>query len=152
MPSETPNSAQASGASQDRHTRALNFMFSKVEIVRALGIELLTWDENTVRTRMPYTALADNGSRTPLGGATATLVDITGAAAVWAGHDFSNGSRHATVGMSINYLSASREEAQVATATCIRRGKDLNFVNVEVHTEESARLTTSAMMTFRIVH
>jgi uncharacterized protein (TIGR00369 family) len=129
--------------------RALRFMFSKVEIVTRIGLELLEWDDSSARVRMPFSSFIDNRSGTPLGGAIATLIDITGAAAVWAGHDFSLGGKHATVSMSINFVGAGRGEDLIAMGRCIRRQAELNFVNVEVQTA-SGRAAATALMTFRV--
>ena len=130
--------------------RALRFMFSKVEIVTRIGLELLEWDSSSARVRMPFSSFIDNRSGTPLGGAIATLIDITGAAAVWAGHDFSMGGKHATANMSINFSWAGRGEDLIAVARCVRRQAELNFVNVVVETA-SGRAAATALMTFRVV-
>ena len=130
--------------------RALLFMFSRVEIVTHIGLELLDWGEDFARVRMPFSSFIDNRSGTALGGAIATLIDIAGAASVWAGHDFSQGGKHATVGLSINFIGAGRQQDLIATARCLRRQRELNFVQVDVETE-SGVLAATAQMTFRVV-
>jgi uncharacterized protein (TIGR00369 family) len=126
-------------------------MFSKVPFVSALGLELVDWEteEGRVVVRMPYQELADNGGGTPHGGAVATLLDTTGAAAVWNGHDYDRGSRGSTVSLTVNYLGTARDEAVIATGRCVRRAKELNFAVVDA-VSESGRPVASAVMTYRI--
>jgi len=134
-----------------KRQRALSAMFSEVGIVNSLELELLDWGDSHARVRMPYTDCADNRSGTPLGGAIATLADMAGAAAVWAGHDFANGTKHATVSLTLNFMGAPGKTPIVAEARCARRARELNFVNIEVATEDGSRKIASALMTFRVV-
>ncbi len=137
---------------RSRHGKSLRYMFSKVPFVVSLGMELVEWEkqEGVVVVRMPRTDLADNGGGTPHGGALATLLDTTGAAAVWNGHDYDRGSRGSTASLSVNYLSAPRDEAVLATGRCVRRAKELNFAVVEAVAETSGKPVASALMTYRI--
>lgn len=136
---------------RSRHARSLRYMFSKVPFVTALGLELVEWEseEGLAVVRMPMAALTDNGGGTPHGGAIATLLDTTGAAAVWNGHDYERGTRGSTVSLTVNYLDAARDEAVIATGRCVRRAKELNFAAVDV-VSESGRPVASAVMTYRI--
>jgi uncharacterized protein (TIGR00369 family) len=133
-----------------RHGKSLRYMFSKVPFVSALGLELVDWEtEDQVIVRMPFRELADNGGGTPHGGAVATLLDTTGAAAVWNGHDYDRGTRGSTVSLTVNYLGTARDEAVIATGRCVRRAKELSFATVEA-VSESGRPVASAIMTYRI--
>jgi uncharacterized protein (TIGR00369 family) len=136
---------------RSRHGKSLRYMFTKVPFVSALGLELVEWEEQEDHAvvRMPFRELADNGGGTPHGGAVATLMDTTGAAAVWNGHDYDKGTRGSTVSMTVNYLGTARDEVVIATGACVRRAKELNFVTVEARSE-SGRPVASAVMTYRI--
>lgn len=136
---------------RSRHGKSLRYMFSKVPFVGALGLELMEWEDQPDRVvvRMPFRELADNGGGTPHGGAVATLLDTTGAAAVWNGHDYERGTRGSTVSLTVNYLGSARDEAVIATGRCVRRAKELNFATVEA-VSESGRPVASAVMTYRI--
>ena len=96
-------------------------------------------------------SLIDNRSGTALGGAIATLIDIAGAAVVWAGHDFAKGGKHATVNLSITFMASARGQALIADARCIRRQREFNFVCVDVRSEVGT-MVASALMTFRVVN
>jgi uncharacterized protein (TIGR00369 family) len=136
---------------RSRHGKSLRYMFSKVPFVSALGLELVEWEqeEDRVMVRMPFRELADNGGGTPHGGVIATLMDTTGAAAVWNGHDYDRGSRGSTVSLTVNYLGAARDEPIIATGRCVRRAKELNFATVEA-VSESGRPVANAVLTYRI--
>ncbi|MGV0791472.1 PaaI family thioesterase [Mycolicibacterium sp. XJ1819] len=136
---------------RSRHGKSLRYMFSKVPFVKALDLELLEWEDQEGRAvvRMPFRDLSDNGGGTPHGGAIATLLDTTGAASVWNGHDYDRGARGSTVSLTVNYLGTARDEAVVATAHCVRRARELNFATIEA-VSESGRPVASAVMTYRI--
>ncbi len=136
---------------RSRHGSSLRYMFTKVPFVKELGFELLSWEEEEglVVVRMPFRELVDNGGGTPHGGAVATLMDTTGAASVWNGHDYDRGTRGSTVSLAVNYLGAARDEAVVATGRCTRRAKELNFATVQA-VSESGRAVADAVMTYRI--
>jgi uncharacterized protein (TIGR00369 family) len=137
---------------RSRHGKSLRYMFTKVPFVTALGLELVEWEksEGIVVVRMPWIDLADNGGGTPHGGAIATLLDTTGATAVWNGHDYEKGTRGATTSLAVNYLGSSRNEAIVATGRCLRRAKELNFALIEAFSDVSGKPIASALLTYRI--
>ncbi len=132
-----------------KRERSLRYMFSKVPFVAALGMQLEHWDEVGARVRMPYQDLVDNGGRTFHGGAVSTLIDTAGAAAVWAGHDYDKGTRSSTVSLSVNFLGAGYESALIAEARCVRRAKELNFVEIHV-TDADGKPIADGIQTYRI--
>jgi uncharacterized protein (TIGR00369 family) len=147
---EAADSSDEPKPASSPNERALRFMFSKVDIIRHLELELISWNAEEARVRMPCTPRSDNGSGTPLGGVIATLIDVAGAAAVWAGHDFSLGRKHATISLSIDFIGSGRGEDLLATGRCLRRHRDLTFVSIEVRSITD-RLIGTALMTFRII-
>jgi uncharacterized protein (TIGR00369 family) len=124
-------------------------MFTKVPFTAALGIVLQEASPDGVVLRMPYSDLVDNASGTFHGGAVATLVDNAGAAAVWAGHDYSRGTKASTVSLTVNYLGAGRDSDLIARARCVRRARELNFVEIEVAGEDGRRVA-SGVLVYRI--
>ena len=124
--------AEQVSENEERRAKSLRYMFSKVPFTTALRIELVEWGPDGVVLRMPYTELVDNAGGTFHGGAVATLLDNAGAAAVWAGHDYSKGTSASTVSLSINYLGSGRGQELIARATCLRRARELNFVDIDV--------------------
>src|SRR3954452_12158740 len=71
--------------------------------IKGLGVTVEAWSPDEVVLRVPFAEHLTNDGREYHGGVIASLVDTTGAAAVWAGHDFDKGMRASTVSMTINY-------------------------------------------------
>lgn len=140
----------ADNEQRERHGKSLRFMFSKVPFTKVVGLELVDWSETDVAVvKMPYTETVDNSGGTAHGGAIATLIDVTGAAAAWNGHDYDNGTRGATVSMTVNYTGAARGEALIATGRCVRRARELNFTDINV-VSESGRSVATGTLIYRI--
>jgi uncharacterized protein (TIGR00369 family) len=79
----------------------------------------------------------------------ASLVDTTGAAAVWAGHDFDKGMRASTVSMTVNYTGRASGDL-LATARCVKRGRDLAFSEIRVE-DQQGTLVATGTLAYRIV-
>jgi uncharacterized protein (TIGR00369 family) len=99
----------------------------------ACGIAIPRWDPDGVEFHLPYRV--DLGAHDGVfhGGVIAALVDTTGCGAVLAGHDFSLGSRIATVDLSVQYFAPAAGDV-VAIGRCTRRGRSVNFAEVAVRT------------------
>jgi uncharacterized protein (TIGR00369 family) len=134
----------------ERRERALNFQFTRVPAITLLGMQLESWDETSARVRLPFREQASNGGGSPHGGIVASLLDTAGAAAIWAGHDFSRGTRGATVSLAINYLGAATNEDLIAEARCTKRGRDMHFAAISV-TSDSGKPIADGVITYRIV-
>ncbi len=136
-----------------RHAKSLRYMFTRIPFVLALEMELVEWENEEGRAvvRLPVTELVDNGGGVPHGGAIAALLDVTGAAAVWNGHDYDRGTRGSTTSLSVNYVGAARDETVLATGRCVRRAHEINFATIEAVGENSGKPIATAMMTYRIV-
>lgn len=132
-----------------KRARSLRYMFGKVPFTVALKMELVSYDEQSATVRLPYSDLVDNGGGTAHGGAIAALVDNAAAAAAWAGHDYDKGVRSATVSVDVDYLAGTRGGPVDATATVLRRAKELNFVRVDVR-DEGGRLIAAGSVVYRI--
>jgi len=85
---------------------------------------------------VPFAEHLTNDGREYHGGVIASLVDTTGAAAVWAGHDFDKGMRASTVSMTVNYTGRASGDL-LATARCVKRGRDLAFSEIRVEDPQS---------------
>lgn len=118
--------------------------------IKGLGILIEEWSPHGVRFRLHFAEQLSNDGVVYHGGAIASLVDTTGAAAVWAGHDFDKGARAATVSMTINYLGAGRQSDLLAEARCVKRGKDLAFSEIRV-SDADGRPVATATLVYRIV-
>jgi uncharacterized protein (TIGR00369 family) len=134
---------------QSRQRAAMREVLTSTPYIAGLGVVVERWDPDGVQLRLPFHERFTNDGAVYHGGAVASLIDTTGAAAVWAGHDFDKGVRAATVSMTVNYTGAARGVDLVADAECIRRGRDLSFAEIHVRDPEG-KLVASASLVYRI--
>lgn len=141
------------GLSPEDQTKRREFMrglMVKTPYIASLGIVVERWDPEGVTLRMPFDPELTNDGAVYHGGAVASLMDTTGAAAVWAGHDFDKGARAATVSMTINYLGAAVHSDLLADAVCVKRGRELAFSEIRVHDPDDKPVATGTLV-YRIV-
>jgi uncharacterized protein (TIGR00369 family) len=113
------------------------------------GMTVERWDEQGVEIRLPYDDGFTANDGYLHGGMLATLIDAAGCGAVAAGHDYNNGSRVTTVSMSVQYLSFAQREAVIARASCTKRGRMLQFAEVDVMTA-AGRLVARGVLTITV--
>jgi uncharacterized protein (TIGR00369 family) len=135
---------------QAQRRTAMRDVLSSTPYIAGLGVVMERWDPDGVRIRLSFDERLTNDGAVYHGGAVAALVDTTGAAAVWAGHDFDKGVRAATVSMTVNYTGAGRGGDLVAEAECVRRGRELSFAEIHVRDPEG-KLIATATLVYRIV-
>jgi uncharacterized protein (TIGR00369 family) len=111
-----------------------------------IGMSITRWEPDGVRFEVSFRPDLSANPDIFHGGVVATLIDAAAGGAVLAGHDFANGSRLTTVSMTVHYLSAARGEGLVADARCSRRGRNLNSVQVAVHSAQSAKPVAEGMV------
>jgi uncharacterized protein (TIGR00369 family) len=121
----------------------------KTKFISSLGCVVDAWSEDEVVVRVPFHERLTNDGREYHGGVVASLMDTAGAAAVWAGHDFDRGMRASTVSMTVNYTGRARGDL-VATARCVKRGRDTHFSEIRV-TDEGGTLVATGTLVYRIV-
>jgi uncharacterized protein (TIGR00369 family) len=113
------------------------------------GMTVERWDEDGVEIRLPYDDGLTANDGYLHGGMLAALIDATGCGVVAAGHDYNNGSRVTTVSMSVQYLSFAQREDVIAKARCSKRGRMLQFAEVDVVTAEG-RLVAHGVLTITV--
>ena len=79
---------------------------------------------------MPYQPDHMNAGGVLNGGASASLVTMTGALAAWTGVDLDAKTDARCVDLSVQYLDAGRDDDVVSEARVLRRGRDLVFLEV----------------------
>ena len=139
-----------SAAEQDQRRAFLRDQMCATPYIEGLGLVIEQWSPEGARLRLPFQPHLTNDGKVFHGGAIASLVDTTGAAAVWAGHDFDKGSRAATVSLTVNYIGAARRSDLVAEAVCVKRGKDLAFSEITVRDADGTPVATGSLV-YRIV-
>lgn len=139
-----------SAEQQEKRRAAAREVMLATPYIAGLDLRIERWDDEGVRVRMPFHERFTNDGSVFHGGAVAALVDTTGSAAVWAGHDFDKGARAATVSVTINYTGAARGTDLVAEAACVRRGRDLHFSEIHV-ADPDGKLVATASLVYRMV-
>jgi uncharacterized protein (TIGR00369 family) len=135
---------------QAKRREAMRGIMVKTPYIASLGLVVDRWSSEGVTLRMPFDPELTNDGAVYHGGAVASLMDTTGAAAVWAGHDFDKGARAATVSMTINYLGAAVHADLLADAVCVKRGRELSFSEIHVHDPDDKPVATGTLV-YRIV-
>jgi uncharacterized protein (TIGR00369 family) len=135
---------------QDERRAFLRDRMCSTPFIEGLGMVIEQWSPEGARLRLPFKAELTNDGAAFHGGTIASLIDTTGAAAVWAGHDFDKGARAATVSLTINYIGAALSADLVADAVCVKRGKDLAFAEIRVADDAGKPVATGSLV-YRIV-
>jgi uncharacterized protein (TIGR00369 family) len=100
-----------------------------------LGLEIIDWDPDVVRARLPFEPRLSAHDGVFHGGVLATVIDSVGTGAVVAGHDFNLGSRFTTVSMTVQYMAVAPNQDVLVEGRCAKRGRRLNFARGTVLTE-----------------
>ena len=109
------------------HARA---RFTKVAFAERLGVRVAELEPDRAVLAMPYQLDLMNAGGVLNGGASASLVTMTGALAAWSGVDLDAKTDVRCVDLSVQYLEAGRDDDVVAEARVLRRGRDLVFLDV----------------------
>jgi uncharacterized protein (TIGR00369 family) len=135
---------------QAQRRASMREIFLRTNYMKGLGLVIEEWSEDGVRMRLPFDERLTNDGDVYHGGAVASLMDSTGAGAVWAGHDFDKGMRAATVSMTVNYTGAAVRSDLIGEARCVRRGRDLAFSEIRV-SDPDGKLVALGTLVYRIV-
>jgi uncharacterized protein (TIGR00369 family) len=113
---------------------------------RALGIELASLEAGSARLLLPFREENTNPGQVLHGGVAASLAAAGAQVVARASLGAESGPWH-TAALQVNYLAAAKAEAVLADARLLRQGKELCFVEVDVHTRDGkpiAHATTVA--------
>jgi len=111
----------------------------------ALGAKLDTVEEEGARLLLPFGDANSNPGKVLHGGCAASLAAMGGQVVARATLGADAAPFHVSA-IQINYLAAARDEEVVATATRLRRGKDMCFVEVDVATHDGKSIAHSTAM------
>jgi uncharacterized protein (TIGR00369 family) len=121
----------------------------RTRFIASLGTVVDEWSAEEVRLRIPFAEQLTNDGKEYHGGVIASLLDTTGASAVWAGHDFDRGLKASTVSMTVNYCGRAKGDL-IGIGRCVRRGRDLHFAEMRVE-DQHATLVATGTLVYRIV-
>ena len=109
------------------HARA---RFARVAFAQRLGVTIAELAPDRAVLVLPYRRDHMNAGGVLNGGASASLLTMTGTLAAWTGVDFDAKTDLRCVDLSVQYLDAAREDDIVAEARVLRRGRDVVFLDV----------------------
>jgi uncharacterized protein (TIGR00369 family) len=138
-----------SEAEQHEWRERMRELMPRTRFIASLGVLVDDWSPDGVTLHVPFDERLTNDGSEYHGGVIAALLDTAGACAVWAGHDFDKGVRASTVTMTVNYCGRARG-ALLASARCVRRGRDLHFAEMRVDDEHGTLVATGSLV-YRIV-
>jgi uncharacterized protein (TIGR00369 family) len=117
------------------HVERARTRFERIAFAKRLGATITALAPDRAVLRLPYRLDNMNAGGVLNGGASASLVTMAGTLAAWAGVDVDAKSDVRCVDVSVQYLNAAREENLVAEARVVRRGRDVVFLEVAVHSD-----------------
>jgi uncharacterized protein (TIGR00369 family) len=119
--------------------------------VRHLGIELREIEDDRALLAMPFTDEVVTIAKTVHGGAVSLLVDVAAVAAAWSAVEIDDEPPlGATVGLTVDFLAAGRDQEMLAEAHVLRRGGSLCFCEVKVRGAEDGELVASGLVTYKL--
>jgi uncharacterized protein (TIGR00369 family) len=104
--------------------------FEQIDFAKFLGVKVLAVEPERAVVRLPFQPENANPNGPLHGGATASLLNLAGALAVWTGVDLAVASLLRTVDFSLQYAAAAMREDVTAEAKVLRRGRDIFFLDV----------------------
>ncbi|PCI47281.1 MAG: thioesterase [Moraxellaceae bacterium] len=137
--------------SSSNYTDMLREMYPQVPFQKLLGVEVLDVADNYSKVQISFKQELAGGGNAYHGGVISSLIDLTGALSAWMGHDTEKkGIKASTVSLNVQFLSAGLGENIIAEGRCVKRGKELNFCNIEVHGAETNKLIATGSIVYRI--
>ena len=140
-------------------TSAINTPTSGAEVIRQflptspyvghLGMRLIEMKPDTATLALPFSDTLVTIGTTVHGGAIASLIDTTAMVAAWSGAEAPANMRGTTVGLTVTYLTPANHEDIIATASVLRRGRNLVYLDVEVRTA-SGTAVAKGLVTYKL--
>ncbi len=126
--------------------------FNNVSYHKRLGVKLIEYKTGKVKLHLPFKEENANFGSALHGGIPASLINISAHQLAMEGVEENADEYEFTiVHQDVQYLSAAMSEPVEATATLLRRGKELFFVSVDVLKQQNA-FVARGMVTVRRVH
>src|SRR5437773_3153580 len=104
--------------------------FARVAFAERLGVTIAELAHDRAVLVLPYQRDHMNAGGVLNGGASASLVTMTGALAAWTGADLDAKTDVRCVDLAVQYLDAARDDTVASEARAPRRGRHLVFLDV----------------------
>ena len=140
---DAPKPSMVSDRLEMMQARMLDKGFGKV-----LGPKLVELDEGFCRIALPWREELSRGDARVHGGVIAALIDKAGTTAAWAYTDIPEGTKGATVSMTVNFLEGAVTD-MMAEARTVRRGGSIVVVDVDVLNDQGGRVA-KGLVTYKL--
>jgi uncharacterized protein (TIGR00369 family) len=114
-----------------------------------LGMRLVDVQPGRATLIMPFAEQLITIGTTVHGGAIASLIDTATMVAAWSEAEVTSNPRGSTVALTVNYLAAANAEDLQATASVLRRGRSLVYLDIEVRGASGA-LVAKGLATYKL--
>ena len=121
--------------SSRRRVEQARARFARVAFGEWLGVTIREVAHDRAVLVLPYRLEHMNAGGVLNGGASASLLTMAGTLAAWTGVDLATELHLGCVDLSMQYLAPGGEEDVVAVARVLRRGRDLAFLDVALHSQ-----------------
>ena len=118
-------------------------------LVRHLGMRLEAIEDGRAELVLPFRPELATMDDIVHGGAIASLIDTAGMAATWSDDTEPDSLAGSTVTLNVNYVSAARGQDLTATASVVKRGRNMVFSEVRV-TEPDGRVVATGSVVQRL--
>jgi len=122
--------------------------FARVAFAERLGVTIAEIAHDRAVLVLPYQPDHMNAGGVLNGGASASLVTMTGALAAWTGADLDATTDVRCVDLAVQYLDAARDDDVVSEARVLRRGRDLVFLDVAARSRADVPIC-KALLTYQ---
>ena len=140
---DAPKPSMVSDRLEMMQARMLDKGFGKV-----LGPKLVELDEGFCRMALPWREDLSRGDARVHGGVIAALIDKAGTTAAWAYTDIPEGTKGATVSMTVNFLEGAVTD-MMAEARTVRRGGSIVVVDVDVLNDQGGKVA-KGLVTYKL--
>ncbi len=114
-----------------------------------LGMRLVDVQPGRATLALPFAPELITMTGVVHGGAIASLIDVAGMVAAWSEAEVTGNPRGSTVALTVNYLAPANNEDLGATATVLRRGRSLVYLDIEVR-GASGNLVAKGLATYKL--
>ena len=117
--------------------------------VAHLGMQLTDLQPGQATLTLPFVNSLITIGTIVHGGAIASLIDTAATIAAWSDAEMPSKVRGTTVNLTVAYLAAAEREDLQATASVLRRGRSLVYLDVEVR-GTSGNMVAKGLVTYKI--
>ena len=118
-------------------------------LVQHLGMRLEAIEDGRAELVLPFRPELATMDDIVHGGAIASLIDTAGMAATWSDDTEPESLAGSTVTLNVNYVAAARGQDLTATASVVKRGRNMVFSEVRV-TEPDGRVVATGSVVQRL--